>query len=287
MSFLKKLFGKNTDTSTNTAKMNQAEFGKTMMQAIQRQISGLQVKPTNDNLAFICSVNGQEFQIDLQSAFAEYHRGIRFEDVLDSRLKSLVAITQPKTTAVASQFFPILRASQYIDNILDQIKANNLEQKVYHADFVGSGVQILYMRDNPDSFSMLSEDDLAQAQVNEADLPKIALQNFHDYWQGKISITKMDDFDIYSIKLDDNYESSLMLDEAFWESDLIPLKGQYLAFIPARSELILSAVDARTASVAKQVAINVFNQHGYRLSPEAFMRVQGMWVGVEMELAQR
>jgi uncharacterized protein YtpQ (UPF0354 family) len=227
------------------------------------------------------SAGGEEITTDLHNAYETYLRAPdRRDDVIRSYIGVLVeAITfaDAKPPLDRSRIVPVLKPLRWVEGarqVQKQAKVKPAPELL--TEPFNSELAVVYAEDRPQSVRYLTtRDDVG----DRAQLLHLALGNLHRMLP-KIDMRDGADH-ISLIETGGDYEASLLLADAIWQSGQIKVDGDIVVAVPRRSALFVTGSHNRTG-IARLRAIAAELATGpYALTPALFVYRDGKFVKFE------
>lgn len=231
-------------------------------------------------------INGYELNIFLDNTYNSYISKSRtLEEAFSDQINSIKNQKKSPNTKSLKNIVPVLKPKDYLSNARKQLIKSGYTKKElpFFYEKLNNDIYILYVFDTPDSMSFVSPNDIKKLKVKIPKVRDIAKNNLDNHF-GKIgaTISQLDtegEGDVFIFEADKNYEASALLLSEVWNKNNIPIKGEFVVFVPARDTLlIVGSKDLKGIKMAKSLARQGFAELGYAISPYGYVQNGIKWV---------
>ena len=262
--------------------LSQEQFAQKFKTAIEKSLPNAKVKVAKPFDLKVTLPDKTESRMFLDNAYDEYRAAPENMDEIFARYMASIKL-QSREKAVKNnkmehaQIVPIVRSRDYLDAFRQYLKKQKSKKGlniVYEK--INEELYAFYSFDSPQAISSMSKDDLKRLKLKLSDVRALAQRNLMRLVGDKISIAQGNG--IYMVSMDDNYESSLMLIDAFWSKKNISVKGDYVVFVPTRNVILVTgSQEPKGLQLAKQIALETYQKYGRKISWKGFVRLDGKW----------
>ncbi|WP_461535328.1 DUF1444 family protein [Spongorhabdus nitratireducens] len=230
-------------------------------------------------------LNGYEMTLNLENAYAQYTAKQKTLDALTAtQIASMKATEKDFGRSEADNIFPVLKPRSYLVNVREHLKARGYDEEElpFYWHQLTDSVLVLYAFDTPENMRFATPQDVKELGLSDEMVRLKAAENLDTYFSEiELSVMKMDTHEtgsLYFLKADDNYEASALLSDFLWSKDNFPVKGDFVAFVPARNMLIVvGSEDKQGITIASMFAEQSYQDLGYSISPRPFIRLNDTW----------
>jgi hypothetical protein len=191
---------------------------------------------------------------------------------IEAFLAPLLAPTPAElSSSLLAKILPVVRDQAF----LDQMKQIAQPGDPVLAHKLIDGLWVLYVLDLPDQMRFLTLADAVELGSSDAGVRARAKQNLH-LRLNDVSVIAEGAF--YVVRLDDNYESSLLVDDDFWSQVAIQVPGVLVVAAPNRNVLLFTnAKDESAVSSLRETAEKLSSEYSYPITSQLLKRVDGRW----------
>lgn len=226
--------------------------------------------------------DGSSGRVHLHNAYAQYSSA---PERLHAILASHVAAHQisPAERPELSTLMAVLKSAEAIEASRKQAATIGAPPG---ADFVyepvGEGLFAMFVFDSEQGMRYLTTRDLSERQLDIGMLAPLARKNIDAYFARHgldiALVPRTGSARVYVVRLDENYEASILLLADYWTPARFPVRGEIVAFAPARNlVLVTGSEDAQGLRIARHVAQQAYREMGYVISPLGYVRREGKW----------
>ena len=262
--------------------LSQSQFAQKFVKAIEKSIPQTKVRKIAPLKLEVITPDQSKFSLFLGNAYDAYKVDPKNINAVFSQyitaIKRQAEQSSVNQKTLGREFIvPLVRSRDYLETIRRQYKKHKPNEpiNIVH-EKINKDLYAFYSFDTPTVMRSLSIDDLKQLKLKLSDLRELAQRNLMRIVGKKIKVKQGDGF--HAIFIDENYESSLMLVDAFWSEKMIPVKGDYVVFVPVRGMLFVTGSEnAQGIKSAKQLAGEIYKKFGRKISNKGFVRRSGKW----------
>jgi uncharacterized protein YtpQ (UPF0354 family) len=230
----------------------------------------------------VVAADGHESHGFLDNAFNSYRlRPENRADIIQTYAAGFFETANPQDEAIdRERIVPILKPKGWIDEINKSMKTKR-DYKGFEAvhEPYNDELMVVYAEDTPANMRYLTPSNLASLKLEPNGLLKMACDNLQKLLP-EPSLQLEDG--AYRIRAGGDYDASLLLVDAFWETANLQVAGEVVAAVPARDFLVVtgSKNEAGMRRI-KQAARVVASKASYRLTEKLFVRRDGRFVSFE------
>ena len=176
----------------------------------------------------------------LENAFVEYRLDPGdLEPIVRRHVGAYAsAMTSERLPIDRSRIVPIVKSQQWIADYAALMKEQGLgDEAVAVHDPFNSELVVAYAEDRDKTYRYLLPGDVTRLGLGGDDLALLALNNLAKLVPPPELITGPF---AYGIRIDGNYEASLLLYPGWWENQPIKVDGDYVVAVPARDILMIT-----------------------------------------------
>ena len=240
-------------------------------------VSDLQIRSTN--------LGGYEINIFLYNAYDVYRAGQKpIGEIFNNQINSIKGQRLALENKDVKTILPVLKPKDYIVTIKKQLKDAGYEKEnlPLYIEKLNDDIYILFVFDTPESMRFLSPEDLEELNISAINIRNIAKGNLENYYKNlSITIQQINTKgrgSVYMFSADGNYEASAILSSSLLQQDKIPLKSDFIVFVPARNKLLIVGVDDREGiQEASNLALKDYAELGYSISPYGYRKKGDRW----------
>lgn len=170
---------------------------------------------------------------------------------------------------------PVVREKAFVDEMRRSAKPDDpiLAHKLI------DDLWVLYVLDLPDQMRFLTLSGAVELGSSDAGVRARAKQNLH-LRLAEVSVRAEGPF--YTVHLDDNYESSLLVDDDFWSQIEIQVSGVLVVAVPNRNVLLFTTADDTLAVASlRKTAEKLSTDYSYPITSQLLQRKAGRWSRLE------
>lgn len=183
---------------------------------------------------------GQVVTADLVNAFLEYRLEPReIETVIRRHVGAIASAASPARRLVdRSRIVPVGKSRRWVADYAALVKAQGFrDEAVPVHEALNSELVVVYAEDRDKTYMFLLAEDLTRLGIADDELPLLARNNLAQIAPPPELITGPY---AYGIRVDGNYEASLILYPGWWEARPIAVDGDYVVAVPARDMLLIT-----------------------------------------------
>lgn len=252
-----------------------AEFAQEFAKHLATSMPANKVEIVSDREVRITRPAGKTATAFLDNAYTVYSRR---PDALPSLLANFGAgLKEFGAAEVAidrSRIVPIVKDRRWLVEVRQSVKARGKDeppQNVY--DDLNEELVVIYAEDSPKSIRYLIEKNLADLGIRREELRGLAVDNL----KRLLPQIRVEPNPLFSaVKLDGNYEASVLLYEEIWTQPRVKVDGEIVVAVPARDVLLVTG-SRNMAGIAKvrELAAQIARESPYRLTSEIFVYREG------------
>jgi uncharacterized protein YtpQ (UPF0354 family) len=274
----------NTQALADQEEMSKQEFTQAFLAAISAEIEGAEFTIVSDLNIRSESIDGYKLDIFLGNAYDVYTSGQKeLTQVFGDQIRSIKNHKRANEKDDLKSILPVLKPRDYIETATKQLKEAGYDKDglPFYFEDLNPDICVLYVFDSPDSMRFVSPEDIEKHHIRTS-VRNIAIENVGRYYSKfGAQIRQLDtggNGDIYLFVADENYEASVLLVDKILDKEKIPVKGDIVVFIPARSvALIAGSEDTHGMQIASNLAKQGYKELGYAISPFGYIKVNGKW----------
>ncbi len=216
-------------------------------------------------------------QANLDNAYELYQRDpSRLDALIGDQVKGLLeAFARTDALVARDQIVPVLKTRTWLEETQRYLKQRSGGKGAgpevwdpYEGELV-----VVYAVDTPSSIAFLGRAELEKAGLSKARLRAIAPGNLLAHLP---EIEVRGEGGRLMVLADGNYEASLLLVDAFWDSGRVKVDGDPVAAIPARDVLLVcGSNDVASVRELRRWARKAVGEMTYPLSSELWIRRGG------------
>jgi uncharacterized protein YtpQ (UPF0354 family) len=177
---------------------------------------------------------------NLEGAFVEYRLDPgELESVVRRYVAAYASALPPERRPIdRSRIVPVVKSQRWIADYAALMKEQGYgDEAVAVHDVLNAELVVAYAEDRDETTRFLLPADLKQLGLRRDDLALLARDNLAKLVPGPQLVTGPHAF---GIRVDGNYEASLLLYPSWWQSEPIKVDGDYVVAIPARDILMVT-----------------------------------------------
>jgi uncharacterized protein YtpQ (UPF0354 family) len=145
------------------------------------------------------------------------------------------------------------RARPYVKRGLDAARAADVSLNPDDIPVVrdfAEGLVIFYLVDDGESFTYVERRDLAEAEMSDDELHRVALGNLYELARHTLRIQPTGE--VITVLMEGNFEASVLLLDTVWDVALAShVQGEFIAAVPSRD--VLAFGDSTSQGAVKQL----------------------------------
>lgn len=266
----------------------ESQFTEQFAERLRQEIPNSKFMITSDLVIDTNNIDGYELTIHLDNAYATYSAGQRtleevFSDHIDSTKLQNVRLENNELKAI----MPVIKSTDYLIRAEKQLRERGYDKKElpFYVQKLTENINILFVFDTEQSMRFVSPADVKELGLSDNDIKRISEENLNEYFlRINLSINEFDTKGsgvLYFVEADENYEASALLSSPLWNKKTFPVKGEIVAFTPARNILLVTgSEDSEGLRLAYTLAEKGYNELAYNISPTALKRDNGKWLEI-------
>ncbi|MCF2909856.1 DUF1444 family protein [Pseudoalteromonas sp. DL2-H2.2] len=270
--------------------LNKREFTENFIKHIQKSGNNKNYEFESDLKIKAKDDKGGEHIVYMGNAYDTYRSGSK---TLEQVYTSYFAALTNQVTALANTevrtIFPVIKSINYLEATKKQLKEAGYEgeELPFFYQQLTEDLIMLFAFDSKDSMRFVSQDDVKRLDL-ESSISAIAGQNLRRYFASfETEVQTLDTEgagDVYVFVADDNYEASVLTAFDHLNSKL-KLKGEPIVFVPARNIVIIADItDLAAVQKAHMIALGVYTEYSYAISPHGYVYNEGEWIRITPDL---
>ncbi len=220
--------------------LSREAFTQAFVAAFEAARPGGEIRVLGPLLLQLVDEKGGAGTADLEDAFIEYRLDPgELESIVHRHVAAYAAEFASKPRPIdTSRIVPIVKSRRWIADYAAIIKEQGYgDDAVAVHDLLNSELVVVYAEDRDKTYLFLRPGDLTQLGLDRDDLAQLARDNLAQLVPPPELITGPF---AYGIRVDGNYEASLLLYPSWWESKPIKVDGDYVVAVPARDILMIT-----------------------------------------------
>jgi uncharacterized protein YtpQ (UPF0354 family) len=215
-------------------------FTQAFVAALEAARPGTEIRVLGPLLLQLVDEKGGAGTADLEDAFIEYRLAPgELESIVRRHVAAYASEFASKPRPIdTSRIVPIVKSRRWIADYAAIIKEQGYgDDAVAVHDLLNSELVVVYAEDRDKTYLFLRPGDLTQLGLDRDDLAQLARDNLAQLVPPPELITGPF---AYGIRVDGNYEASLLLYPSWWEDQPIKVDGDYVVAVPARDILMVT-----------------------------------------------
>ena len=209
--------------------------------------------------------DGTQTVQSLGDAYTAYSSApAHLDAIIAAHLDAAPAGAKPAPAARRAAILPVIKTRMWLASTTKQLQAagaGNGERFV--TEPLTDDLLIVYAEDRVDAISYVAPEHLADLEVTRDALKPLALENLRQLLP---QLTIEGEDGCYGVRLDGNYDASLILLTEAWR-DRVTIEGDPVVAIPAREELLVCGTqDRHGQNRIRNIAAHVMARSPYGLS---------------------
>ncbi len=222
------------------APLSREEFTQQFVAALKAARPGAEIRVLQPLRLQVVDEKGGVATADLENAFLDY----RFdpgdlEPIVRRHVAAYVSgMSSDRLPIDRSRIVPVVKSRRWIADYAALVKVRGYgDEAVAVHDQLNAELVVVYAEDRDKTYRFLLPADLQQLGLDRDDLALLARNNLAQLVPPPELITGPF---AYGIRIDGNYEASLLLYPDWWESEPIEVDGDYVVAVPARDILMIT-----------------------------------------------
>ncbi|MEL7537937.1 MAG: DUF1444 family protein [Pseudomonadota bacterium] len=220
----------------------------------------------------------QEQQIMLGNAYELYlNDPDALKDILNRYIDSAVeSMSTIDATLTADNVMPVVKDDRWLPEIQALLRERGNDESLdYYFEPLTDGLVVFYVLDTPSNIRYVSRGDLAASGIGFDDLREVAVGNLDSLME---QLEAMAGEGFYALFLDGNYDASLLLVDAIWNSGSFDVAGDLVVAVPARDILLITGSDEDSGlEMLVEFADKSYDESPYRLTRNFYRRSGNSW----------
>ena len=177
----------------------------------------------------------------------------------------------------AANIMPVVKDSQWLADINATARARGAEAPVeFYSEPLAKGLRVFYVIDTPNSIRYVDRNTIEASGIAYKDLRSAATANLRRL-AADLQGAKADG--LAFLRLDGNYDSSLLLLDEYWNTANFDLSGDIVVAIPARDFVVITATDeADGMARLPEIVDRYYAESPYRLTRNYYRRAGNRWM---------
>lgn len=265
--------------------MTENEFTDFFMRQAANELQDFQfqiVRPLQLNSK---NVNDHELTIFLSNAFFLYNSNPeRLRLIVQNQINAIKTQNKVIDSKIDKSIFAVVKSAEYIENIKTQLYQAGLSDNetplIYEK--INDELYAFFVFDTDHGMRFIEKKVLAEIGIDQKAVRSIAIKNLAMHFEAKgVEVRRLEGAGhakVYSVSLDENYESSILLLKKFWTKDIFDVAGDIVAFVPARNMVIVTGSEEDEGMrIARYLANRGYRELGYAISPNGYKYNAGTW----------
>jgi len=259
--------------------LSQGTFTDLYLAYLKKSATDAEFERTADLELKVRMADGASHSIFLDNAYNQYRRdpGQR-DEILETYIRSFLEVTSNREAAInPSRIVPVIKDRGWMEGIQATLRERGGNEAddlpAYVCDPYNSELAIFYAEDSPKNIRYLTEESFAELGLDRATLREQSIGNLLDLISG---YEVMGGDGLYMVTAGGDYEASLLLIDQVWDSEAMPVDGDFVVAIPARDLLIVTGSENSEAiGRLREMASESAASFSYSLTPVLFIRKDG------------
>ena len=291
MTFFKSIFKRKLGRTAKPIKrrthLTEVEFTQQFMEQLQASILSVTAVEESPLAVKIIIKQEEHGTLFLDNAYGRY-RGNLFDlnTILVDQIASVRASLQTENPFTDTSIMPVIKPFDYLDVVKNQLEQAHVKDENLSFVFekLNDDLLIFYFVDTEVNMRNLSREEFAtHFDSDMKKLHDVAIRNFGFYLkEHKVEIIPMkspEDSHVFRLKIDENYEATLILLTHIWADSNFKIMGKTVVFVAARNILLVTgSEDAMGLETAAQMAQKFVEECSYPISAKGFILESDKWV---------
>ncbi len=221
---------------------------------------------------------GGSHSVYLENAYQQYRDDPgRRDEIAERYIESFRAVLNWEGKAVdPDRIVPVIKSRGWLDEIREGLEqrgeaADGMPE--YVSDPYNSELAIFYAEDSELNIRYLTGETFGELGIDRERLRELAVTNLQRLIP-EVEVAGGEG--IYLLSAGGDYEASLILVDAIWDREALPVSGEFVVAVPSRDLLLVTGTGngeaiERLRTLANEGAARL----SYRLSPVLFVRRKG------------
>lgn len=231
------------------------------------------------------NMNGYELTVFLNNAFSLYSSNPEhLQFIVKNQINAIKSQNQAINSKIGKSIFAVVKPAEYIANLKTQLYRAGLADKEIPLFYekINDELYVFFVFDTDKGMRFIEKKVLAEIGVDEKVIRSVAIKNLTTHFEAKgVEVRRLEGAGhakVYSVSLDENYESSILLLQKFWNKKIFDVTGDIVAFVPARNMVIVTgSEDGEGMRIARYLANRGYRELGYAISPNGYKYEAGTW----------
>ncbi|MCB1230740.1 MAG: DUF1444 family protein [Verrucomicrobiae bacterium] len=243
---------------------------------LAKQLPSAAVEVTGELELKVKIAEGGTHGIYLDNAYQQYLADPKQRDeVLDLYIGSFIEVLNQKETPIdPERIVPVIKDRGWLEEIeaaITQRDGNKEDLPDYVSERYNSELAIFYAEDSERNIRYLTEETFSELEIERDRLRDLAVQNLKRLIGGKVEV--QGGGGVFMITAGGDYEASLLLIDSLWNSEAVPVDGDFVVAIPARDLLLVTGTGhAEAIERLREMASEGAEKFSYSLTPVLFVR---------------
>ena len=252
-------------------------FSKVYMEAVRKADPSLTLRRTDDEGFIVKHADGTESRVFTGNAYRDYQSAPDTRDDIIARHVRNMFRSVPKTGEVklsANMIVPVVRTNAYLQEIGRHASEGKKPELVF--DRLTPDLVVIYMFDFPERLMTMLKEHLDEVKVERSQLRALAKTNLERLYGQDLKVKGGKGF--FYFEAGSAFDSSMLLLD-IWNKTNFPVKGDIVAFVPARNYLLITgSEDEAGLKLARKVSSEVLANESYGLTEKGLVRRDGKWL---------
>lgn len=260
--------------SSQSKILNEQEFTLKYVEKITKEFPEVKYEITEPLSVKAMLVDKREFSHFLDNAYREYLLEPNdLNAVLVKYIKASSDLYKEDEDIEISKIIPIIKPSDYFENITNEFSEIDLVWEVYNEDLI-----IVYAEDGDDKVKYFNHQDFEKTNLKKEDLLELSVNNLKEILPDIETIGLIDNHS-FGLIAGGVYESSLILLPSIWNKQNFDVKGEIIIAIPNRDLIfIMGSEDENSILTLTKTIQENYNTGSYPVSTNFYK-----WNGTKFE----
>ena len=257
--------------------MSAKDFSNAYMEAVRKTDPSLTFRRTDDEGFIVKHADGTETRVYTGNAYRDYRAAPDTRDEIIARHVRNMFQVVPETGDIklsANMIVPAVRTNAYLEELGRYASEGKKPELVF--DRLTPELIVVYMFDFPERLLTMLEEHLDEVKVERSELWELAKANLRRLYGQDLQVKG--DKGFYYFEAGGVFDSSMLLLD-IWTQQNFPVKGDIVAFIPARNYLMVTgSEDEEGLALARKVSSQVVAEEAYPITKQGLVWRDGKWL---------
>ncbi|MBN2211335.1 MAG: DUF1444 family protein [Sedimentisphaerales bacterium] len=261
--------------------LSEGVFTDVFIARLQKADPTLAIERKEDLHVLVSNTEEREHHAFLDNIYKQYLTAPEeIEALLDRLIQTEMSMfSRPENDVInRERIVPVIKDAAYPEAIKAAMaEAGNATDKFdMYYEPLNERLVVFYAVDNEQNMSFLCGDEIKSLDLDSHELRELSMKNLRAILP---EVRRHGESRIFLLAAGGDYEASLLLSDKLWTKEYFDVQGDIVVAVPSRDVLLVTGSnDVENLAGIRKSAEEIFNDSGYALTTELFVRRGGKWV---------